>query len=88
MLTTAEADRMLPRPTDRPPPTLSRERVGGTPAGPVRPVEEWPPFWREAWEERVAILTIDGGVPEAEARRLATEEVGGQIRHSFCGRRC
>lgn len=30
---------------------------------------------REAWAERVAIMTADGGLPPAEAERLAWEKL-------------
>ena len=30
---------------------------------------------RDAWRERLAICTIDGGVPEADAERIALAEL-------------
>lgn len=50
-------------------PALPRTEVEkGTPA-------EWAPDdWKFRFEERVAVLTIDGDVPEAEARRIAFED--------------
>ena len=38
-------------------------------------VSGWPPECREAYEERFAIMTVDGGVPAGEAHRLAVERV-------------
>jgi hypothetical protein len=35
---------------------------------------------REAYEERAAIMEYDGGLPRAEAERLAMEEVVGRRR--------
>jgi hypothetical protein len=32
-----------------------------------------PPHQRESWAERVAIMVIDGGLPHADAKRLAWE---------------
>jgi len=32
-----------------------------------------PPHQRESWAERVAIMVIDGGLPHADAERLARE---------------
>ncbi|MCA9715502.1 MAG: hypothetical protein H6713_09200 [Myxococcales bacterium] len=39
----------------------------------------WPDDWREAWEERAAIMEFDGGLPRAraelEAWRLLRDRV-------------
>ena len=34
-----------------------------------------PPHQRESWAERVAIMVIDGGLPHADAERLAWESL-------------
>ena len=34
-------------------------------------VIERPETFQEQWQERVAIMAVDGGVPEAEAQRLS-----------------
>jgi hypothetical protein len=35
----------------------------------------WPPDWREAWEERAAIMEYDANLPRDEAEKLAFEDV-------------
>ncbi|MCC7409045.1 MAG: hypothetical protein IT442_13325 [Phycisphaeraceae bacterium] len=30
---------------------------------------------RDAWEERLAVCTIDGGLPEEQAQRIAADEI-------------
>jgi DNA primase len=47
--------------------------VGGGPAAAATGGEglALPPHQRESWTERVAIMVIDGGLPHAEAERLA-----------------
>lgn len=34
-------------------------------------VQQWPPDWREAYEERVAIMEYDGGLPPNDAAAKA-----------------
>jgi hypothetical protein len=34
-------------------------------------VADWPPVWREAFEERAAIMEFDGGLSRVEAERRA-----------------
>jgi hypothetical protein len=46
-----------------------------TPLPSVQAPHEWPDEWREAYEERVAIMIFDGGLTEAEARERALESV-------------
>jgi len=41
--------------------------------------DEWPPAWQDAWEERAAILQVDGNQSRTEAERLAEET----IRHEY-----
>jgi hypothetical protein len=36
-------------------------------------VASWPPEWREAYDERFAIMTVEGEVPADEAHRLTVE---------------
>ncbi len=40
-----------------------------------RAVVNWPDWWREAWEERVALMVVGGLLEEQEARRRAEERV-------------
>ena len=42
---------------------------------PANDPSQWPADWREMWDERVAIMTIDGGVHEDDAPREATREI-------------
>src|SRR2546427_3622731 len=44
---------------------------GGAAAAPGGEALAGPPHLRESWAERVAIMVIDGGLPHAEAERLA-----------------
>jgi len=37
--------------------------------------KDWPEYWREAFEERVAIMIYDGELPEDEARLRAEGRV-------------
>ena len=43
----------------------------GPPAAPGGDARAVPPHQREPWAERVAIMVIDGGLPHADAARLA-----------------
>jgi hypothetical protein len=45
-----------------------------------RVVADWPDDWRDAWEERVALMVVGGLLDEQEARRLAEERV--RIEHA------
>ena len=38
-------------------------------------VSIWPPYWRERYEERAAIMQFDGGLDFGEAERRAEEMV-------------
>ena len=38
-------------------------------------LKRWPAEWREAWEERAAIMEYDAGLPRAKAEALAFEDV-------------
>ncbi len=44
----------------------SRRRRRAAPWGDYDP-RGWPEFWREAWEERAAIMEYDGGMDRARA---------------------
>ncbi len=50
---------------------LQRGGEGGLPQA----VENWPTEWRDAWEERTALMVVGGLLDEQEARRLAEERV-------------
>lgn len=71
----ADSD-VLPRPE-----ALEGCRVAARAGGIARDISAaqflpgWPDEYREAYEERVAIMVVDGGLPEAEARRQALESV-------------
>jgi hypothetical protein len=39
----------------------------------------WPPDWREVWEERAAIMEYDANLPRHEAEKLAFEDVKRQM---------
>jgi hypothetical protein len=68
------ADRLAPggKTSSKPPPSLP---------GPDWRVElaSWPPDWREAWEERAAIMEYDAGLPRDEAERSAFKDVKGHM---------
>jgi hypothetical protein len=40
----------------------------------------WPAEWVEQWRERVAIMIVDGRLPEAEAEIRAAEDVAEMMR--------
>ena len=40
-----------------------------------RAVTDWPDEWRDAWEERVALMVVGGSLGEQEAERMAEERV-------------
>ncbi len=67
---------VLPRPE-----ALEGCRVAGVagemnaPLTETQPPQDWPEECWEAYEERVAIMVVDGGLPEAEAQRQAVESV-------------
>ena len=46
-----------------------RARLAGLP----RAVASWPPSWREAFEERAALMEFHGGLPTERAEQLAQE---------------
>jgi len=43
------------------------------------PVDNWPPYLREAYEERVAIMEFDGELPREEAERQAAQLYAPQL---------
>jgi hypothetical protein len=58
-----------PRGTIWPPPWLKHVEGGTAKNSPLAP--PLPREWREAFEERAAIMEFDGQLPRAEAERLA-----------------
>ena len=49
--------------------------VGAGPAAPGEEALAMPEHQRGPWAERVAIMVIDGGLPHADAERLAWESL-------------
>jgi hypothetical protein len=52
--------------------------AGSVPAGAGAAKRSVPEALREAWEERVAIMVVEGGLPRADAERLAWAAVHAQ----------
>lgn len=40
-----------------------------------RTIKQWPAEWREEWEERAAIMEVDGHRSRADAERAAFDAV-------------
>jgi len=52
-----------------------KTKLERTPATPAALVASWPAGWREAWEERAAVMEFDGGLTRPEAEAAAVESV-------------
>lgn len=49
--------------------------AGPGPRTPATIAAAWPERWREAWEERAAVMEYDGGLARADAERRALVSV-------------
>lgn len=71
-----EETEVLPRPEILGGCTVAAEAAGNaTPSCPDISSVDWPLDWWEAYEERLAVAVIDGGLSEAEAQALAADYI-------------
>jgi len=71
-----EETEVLPRPEALGGCTVAGEAAGNAiPHPPDSSSTDWPWEWWEAYEERLAIAVIEGGLPEAEAQALAADYI-------------